>query len=113
MTVSAPDRALMRRVLLAYAAARTITGLMWLIAVDQLRGVRMIAGGPFRLWRPALLRCGRDAYYDSIARAGYPPQLPLDGSGAVLPNAWAFLPAFLYGAARWRALRTSRSKLRR
>src|SRR4051794_35856363 len=91
------DRGLTARVLLAYAAARTVSTLAWLIAVDQLRGVRMMAGGPFRLWPAALLRWDA-TYYESIARAGYPPQLPVDATGAVLPNVWAFLPAFPFGA---------------
>ncbi|MFS2029691.1 MULTISPECIES: hypothetical protein [unclassified Curtobacterium] len=34
------------------------------------------------------------SFYRIIAEHGYPTTLPLDGSGHVLPNAWAFLPVF-------------------
>ena len=33
-------------------------------------------------------------YYEQISVHGYPTVLPMDGAGHVLPNAWAFLPAF-------------------
>ncbi|WP_066521460.1 mannosyltransferase family protein [Curtobacterium ammoniigenes] len=33
-------------------------------------------------------------YYEQISVHGYPTVLPIDGAGHVLPNAWAFLPAF-------------------
>lgn len=33
-------------------------------------------------------------FYRSIAEHGYPTHLPLDAVGQVLPNPWAFLPAF-------------------
>ncbi|GAA3590266.1 hypothetical protein GCM10022198_12710 [Klugiella xanthotipulae] len=34
------------------------------------------------------------SYYRTIATAGYPAELPLNTSGEVEPNAWAFLPLF-------------------
>lgn len=33
-------------------------------------------------------------FYRSIAERGYPTTLPLDSTGHVLPNEWAFLPVF-------------------
>lgn len=50
------------------------------------------------------------SFYRIIAEHGYPATLPTDGSGHVLPNAWAFLPVFpavvrvvmtLTGASFW------------
>lgn len=32
--------------------------------------------------------------YGRIARVGYPPELPVDTTGAVFPNDWAFLPVY-------------------
>lgn len=34
------------------------------------------------------------SFYKRIAETGYPAELPLDDSGHVLPNEWAFLPLF-------------------
>ncbi|WP_181433377.1 hypothetical protein [Curtobacterium sp. MCLR17_055] len=50
------------------------------------------------------------SFYRTIAEHGYPATLPVDDSGHVLPNAWAFLPVFpavvrivmtLTGASFW------------
>lgn len=81
------------RVLACYVLARLISVALLVTAVRQLRGVRLLAGGPFRLWESALLRWDA-VYYASIARSGYPTHLPVDSGGDVLPNVWAFLPAF-------------------
>ncbi|GAA1439786.1 hypothetical protein GCM10009617_05000 [Leifsonia poae] len=34
------------------------------------------------------------SFYRQIAEMGYPSSIPTDGSGNVVPNAWAFLPLF-------------------
>ncbi|MBT2504060.1 mannosyltransferase family protein [Curtobacterium sp. ISL-83] len=34
------------------------------------------------------------SFYRIIAEHGYPARVPVDGSGHVVPNAWAFLPVF-------------------
>jgi hypothetical protein len=34
------------------------------------------------------------SFYRTIAREGYPTELPVDDDGHVLPNPWAFLPVF-------------------
>jgi len=53
-----------------------------------------VAGGvPFRLGAGVFSRW--DAiFYHSIAVDGYPRSLPLDASGAITGNNWAFFPAF-------------------
>ena len=78
---------------MAFAIARAASTVLLFVAVNQLRGVKLIAGPPFRLWRDALIRWDA-TYYESIARVGYPDRIPVDAAGAVMPNTWAFLPAF-------------------
>lgn len=64
-----------------------------LIVERQVRSLRLVGGPRFRLWHDALFRW--DAYYyQTIATSGYPTTLPIDAHGAVLPNSWAFFPAF-------------------
>jgi len=76
-----------------YALARLVSFDVLVAVARELRGVRMMAGGPFRLWEPAFLRWDA-VYYASIAQAGYPPRLPMSADGQVMANTWAFFPAF-------------------
>lgn len=76
-----------------YAVALALGFDLLLVVAKQLHGVRPIAGKPFRLWHDALVRW--DAfYYQVIATNGYPRVVPTDIHGDVLPNVWAFFPAF-------------------
>ncbi|MEO8482392.1 MAG: hypothetical protein ABI634_09305 [Acidobacteriota bacterium] len=81
-----------------YILARLISMDVFLAVARQLRGVRMMSGGAFRLWEPALLRWDA-VYYASIAQIGYPARLPVGPDGQVMPNTWAFFPAFPAAAA--------------
>lgn len=76
-----------------YVLARLVSLDLLLAVARQLRGVRMMAGGAFRLWEPALLRWDA-AYYASIAHDGYPARLPTTADGGIAGNTWAFFPAF-------------------
>jgi hypothetical protein len=58
------------------------------------------AGEPATYWapaRPPYLRFAQfwdSGWFATIAAHGYPLALPVDASGPVLPNAWAFLPGY-------------------
>lgn len=78
------------RVLAVYLATRIITGaIMAWMAVVEARATGAAVSDPFTLganWD--------GQWYWLIAVSGYPHELPIDASGHVMNNAWAFMPVY-------------------
>ncbi|MGB4779006.1 hypothetical protein [Microbacterium sp.] len=74
-----------------YAAARIVTTVFLVIAAE-LSGPSSRFGADATI---ASLSMGWDAqWYRLVGTAGYPSQLPVDVSGNVVNNAWAFMPLY-------------------
>jgi hypothetical protein len=99
VNVLPPSRGLVTGTLAAYAIARAIGFHMLFLAERHLHAARLVVKQPFLDWRNLMLRWDAH-YYESIARSGYPAALPVGPDGSVLPNNWAFFPAFPF-AVRW------------
>ncbi|MDO5750093.1 MAG: hypothetical protein Q4P78_02675 [Rothia sp. (in: high G+C Gram-positive bacteria)] len=79
-------------VLAIYSASR-----LWDFAVFSAVGKQQLAGpwgGP--LGYQDFISTWDAGWYEQIARTGYPDVLPVDYSGAVMENPWAFYPVFPY-----------------
>lgn len=76
-----------------YLASRLFTTSLLLVAWGIGHGVAIahFDGGP-DFWQ--FLQSWDGKYYARIALHGYPSQLPVDSSGTVQKNAWAFLPVY-------------------
>ncbi len=101
MTVTLEGHALRLRrstfilwVLALYAASRIVsTTILFIVMGHQVpTGMTGGEGIPVTLWSFSALWDGQ--WYQQIALHGYPDVLPLDGSGDVAQNAWAFYPLF-------------------
>ncbi|MDO3699791.1 hypothetical protein Q3H92_19020, partial [Curtobacterium flaccumfaciens] len=111
-----------RSLLTGRRSAWTAPLLMWagsrVVSTVLLATVYLLAtanGWPFASYRqdPSFFTFSGSwdaSFYRIIAEHGYPATLPVDDSGHVLPNAWAFLPVFpavvrllmtLTGASFW------------
>jgi hypothetical protein len=82
-------------VLLLWTVGRLVST-MWLMVAAPLMGRVQPANA---LWGndqgfTAFLTSWDGQYYEAISLHGYPSVLPLDATGHVAQNAWAFLPAF-------------------
>ncbi|MCH8613677.1 hypothetical protein [Arsenicicoccus dermatophilus] len=77
--------------LLAYLATRVISGILIARAATQQVPVSW-TGDPVTYWGMTLMWDG--TWYRKIAETGYPATLPLDPSGQVAQNEWAFYPAY-------------------
>ncbi len=79
------------RILLAYAVCRLVTGV--LLAVVATRQVPTGWTGPEVSYLTFTAQWDGQ-WYQAIAQGGYPATLPVDASGVVQQNAWAFYPLF-------------------
>jgi hypothetical protein len=80
-----------------YVIARAAGFHTFFLVERQLRSERLAVAERFRGWEAMLSRW--DAYhYEQVARFAYPSSLPLDRSGEVTQNVWAFFPAFPFAA---------------
>lgn len=79
------------KVLLVFIAGRLVSTAMLLILAAQQPENAWTAASP-DLFDFSNIWDGR--WYDIVAEAGYPAQLPLTDDGFVDENAWAFLPLF-------------------
>lgn len=78
------------RVLLVFVASRILTGIILLaMAVVQAQLNAGVVPDPF-----SFATNWDGQWYWRIALAGYPSELPLDQSGHVTQNAWAFMPVY-------------------
>jgi hypothetical protein len=92
-----PSRNLLTAALGIYALARAIGLNTLLLVQQQLHATKLVVAQPFTDWHRMLSRWDV-YYYRTIALQGYPVPLPTDAHGAVLPNTWAFFPAFPFTA---------------
>jgi hypothetical protein len=79
------------RITVVYVAARVVTGALLLAFA------RVQTANSFTLQHPSYLSFAAiwdGAWYRVIAANGYPSTLPIDASGHVTENAWAFMPAY-------------------
>ncbi|MGN6407827.1 MAG: hypothetical protein ACTHMH_05725 [Curtobacterium sp.] len=79
------------RITVVYVLARIVTGTM-LAAFASVQ-----AANSFTVQHPGLLSFSSiwdGAWYRVIAASGYPSTLPIDATGHVTENAWAFMPAY-------------------
>ncbi|MDP4333922.1 mannosyltransferase family protein [Curtobacterium sp. A7_M15] len=79
------------RITVVYVLARIVTGAM-LAAFASVQ-----AANSFTVQHPGLLSFSSiwdGAWYRVIAASGYPSTLPIDATGHVTENAWAFMPAY-------------------
>lgn len=90
------ERGAIQRVIALWAVGRLLSlGLLWLF-YGMSRAGRWGFGPdsiPVRSFLNFLAGWDGDRY-GSIARIGYPQWIPMDVSGSVVPNNWAFLPVF-------------------
>ena len=78
-------------VAVVYVAARVVTTVFLAIAAE-LSGPTSRFGADANI---GTLSMGWDAqWYWVVGTAGYPDQLPVDGAGHVMQNAWAFMPLY-------------------
>lgn len=81
------------QVLLIWAAGTLLTGVFFLLSA---------ASVPATPWADAVPSLPEhwsfwdSGWYERIVEEGYPSVLPVDDSGAVTQNAWAFMPLFPY-----------------
>jgi hypothetical protein len=80
------------RVLLVYAGARAWSALVLMIVAQQQVATRWTGAKPSYLEYVGLM--WDSSWYRQVAEHGYPSTFPLDYSGHVLQNAWAFFPLF-------------------
>ncbi|MBY0687502.1 hypothetical protein K5S26_02990 [Microbacterium marinilacus] len=81
------------RIAAIYVAARVLTTLL-MLAVGAGAGSDSRFGADAS---PATYVLGWDAqWYWLVAVSGYPTELPVDDSGVVSENAWAFMPVYAY-----------------
>ncbi len=79
-------------VLAIYAVSRALTAVAFLVVARHQAASTMGVAAPDYYTFVATWYDG--GWYESISRAGYPSTLPVDGSGAVVENAWAFFPLY-------------------
>jgi hypothetical protein len=91
------------KVALVYAGARAVTTII-VLALASVQGPNAWTGARPGYFEYANLWDAR--WYQVIWFNGYPLELPLDGSGHVAENAWAFLPVYpaLVGGLTWLAV---------
>ncbi|MFD1720229.1 hypothetical protein [Amnibacterium endophyticum] len=82
-------------VLLVFAASRVVTTLLFVWVRSQATAQSRAGADPSLL---GLATAWDGAWYWFIAVNGYPAVLPVDGTGAVTTNQWAFLPVYPYVA---------------
>ncbi|WP_109472183.1 hypothetical protein [Ornithinimicrobium cavernae] len=75
-----------------YTAFRLFTTVLLLWIVDVHQDPLIFSGEVHRYFDLATLWDG--AWYEKIATTGYPDRLPVDASGEVQQNEWAFYPMF-------------------
>ena len=90
------------RVLLSYAVCRVVTGI--LLTIVAARQVPTGWTGPDVTYLTFTAQWDGQ-WYKAIAEHGYPATLPVDGTGLVQQNPWAFYPLFplLSRGAGWPA----------
>lgn len=93
------------RVICVYAGARVLTTIVLAMSAAQLTPQSRAGANPDFFSYTALW----DGYwYWRIAVVGYPTNLPLDSSGHVMENQWAFMPGYPWVASAFASLTGTR-----